>query len=99
MFIDRPASACMAPLEDLRAAVADARMQLRDKASRPHDDEAGRQRRGQGGGSGSVQVTISIGVADSRGVRGGPQAVIKAADQALYAAKAGGRNRVFPEGA
>ena len=94
VFLDRPAAACMEALEDLRAAVADARMRLRDKASRPHDDEAGRQRRGQGGGGGSVQVTISIGVADSRGVRGGPQAVIKAADQALYAAKDAGRNCV-----
>ncbi len=72
-------------------------MHLRDRAARSRDDAAGQLQRGRGGSGEVVQVTVSIGVADSR-VANSPQAVIKAADQALYAAKDAGRNCVRAHG-
>ena len=68
-------------------------MHLRDRAARSRDDAVGQLQRGRGGNGAVVQVTVSIGVADSR-VADSAQAVIKAADQALYAAKDAGRNCV-----
>lgn len=97
VFLDRPAPACVAAVEAIRATVEDARMTLRDRAARTRDDAVGRLQRGRGGGGEVVQVTVSIGVADSR-VGDSPQAVIKAADQALYAAKDAGRNCVRAHG-
>jgi len=44
-------------------------------------------------GTGELQVTISIGVAALDAEMIGPDAMIKAADQAVYAAKQSGRNR------
>ncbi len=41
-----------------------------------------------------LSVTVSIGVADSTGKDPSPEAVLKRADEALYRAKKGGRNRV-----
>ena len=41
-----------------------------------------------------LSVTVSIGVADFTGSDPSPDAVLKRADQALYRAKSGGRNRV-----
>jgi GGDEF domain-containing protein len=41
-----------------------------------------------------LSVTVSIGVAGSKGGDPSPDAVLKRADQALYRAKSGGRNRV-----
>jgi diguanylate cyclase (GGDEF)-like protein len=41
-----------------------------------------------------ISVTASIGVSDCREGDGGPEAVLARADQALYDAKRGGRNRV-----
>lgn len=40
------------------------------------------------------QVTVSVGLALWPGDAPSPQAVVKCADQALYASKQGGRNRV-----
>ncbi|MGH8043863.1 MAG: GGDEF domain-containing protein, partial [Stenotrophomonas sp.] len=74
-----------------------ARLTVRDRAARARDDAVGRLQRGAGGGGTVVQVTVSIGMADS-GVGDTPQAVIKAADRALYAAKDAGRNCVRAHG-
>jgi PleD family two-component response regulator len=97
VFLDRPAPACVEAVEAVRAKVEATRLQLRDRAARVRDDAVGRLQRGRGGGGTVVQVTVSIGMADSR-VGDGAQAVIKAADQALYAAKDAGRNCVRAHG-
>ena len=93
VFSGRSVASCRDAAEAVRLAVEQARMQLRDNASRERDDEAGRSRRGQGGQGATVQVTVSMGMADQR-AGANPKAVIKAADAALYAAKAAGRNCV-----
>ncbi len=93
VFLDRPAPACVAAVEEVRATIEAVRMHLRDRAARSRDDAVGQLQRGRGGNGAVVQVTVSIGVADSR-VAASAQAVIKAADQALYAAKDAGRNCV-----
>ena len=93
VFLGRPAAACAAAAEALRQNIEDSRMQLRDRSTRSRDDALGQQQRGRGGNGAVVQVTVSIGLADSRDDRR-PAAVLKAADQALYAAKQEGRNRV-----
>lgn len=80
-------------LEEVREAVADYALVLRGK-DRPASGPAGRGRRGQGKRQHSVGVTISIGMASRDQVRRDPEAVIKAADQALYRAKQAGRNRL-----
>jgi diguanylate cyclase (GGDEF)-like protein len=46
------------------------------------------------GGRGQVVITVSIGVAEPEAGGAEPEEVIRAADQALYRAKRGGRNRV-----
>ncbi len=97
VFLDRPAPACVDAVETLRQSIEDSRMQLRDRSTRSRDDAAGQQQRGRGGTGQVVQVTVSIGLADSR-VDARPSGVVKAADQALYAAKEEGRNRVCAHG-
>ena len=97
VFLDRPAPACVDAVEALRQSIEDSRMQLRDRSTRSRDDAAGQQQRGRGGTGQVVQVTVSIGLADSR-VDARPSGVVKAADQALYAAKEEGRNRVCAHG-
>ena len=42
----------------------------------------------------SIRVTISLGVANTQGENLSPTAFIKEADENLYKAKRGGRNRV-----
>jgi len=75
-------------LEELRQSVADRPFRVRGAGRAPN-------RRGKGGGE-EVPVTISIGVAQRNANRGRPEAVMEAADQALYQAKEKGRNRVVP---
>lgn len=93
VFLDRQAHTCIDAVEALRTRIADCRMQLRDRSMRSRDNTLGQQQRGRGGSGAIVEVTVSIGLADSR-AGSSPVTVIKAADQALYAAKDGGRNCV-----
>ncbi len=78
-------------LESVRERVAQYPMQIRNP-NRPKHDETGRTLRKEGNSSQAVKVTISIGVATQTDNEAA-DAVIKRADQALYAAKRGGRNR------
>jgi diguanylate cyclase (GGDEF)-like protein len=61
---------------------------------RPRRTRSGKRRRGASGDTKQLSVTVSIGVAARTPRHDGPEAVIKAADKALYRAKRGGRNRV-----
>ncbi len=80
-------------LEELRESIADYQMILRNQAERPKNHTDGTKQRGNSTKNKSVNVTISIGLADSSEIKK-PQKVIKAADEALYRAKKGGRNQV-----
>lgn len=84
-------------LERLRQDIADYVMSLRG-GDRPKDDSAGQGRRTNSRASRDVSVTVSIGVAESSANLATPAEVIKAADQALYKAKHGGRNQVCLSG-
>jgi len=97
LFSGKGADEVLAALEGVRASIEGYRMQLR-APDRPPAAKAGRSKRAatpaKSGGSKMVAVTISIGVAE-RGPRATtPEAVIKAADKALYRAKHKGRNQV-----
>lgn len=80
-------------LEALRESIASYSLIIRDQ-QRPKDHKEGRKLRGNSSSRRSVTVTISIGAAQPAHNRRLPEEVIKAADEALYAAKRGGRNRV-----
>ena len=41
-----------------------------------------------------LQVTVSLGVAEKTSAMAGPNDMLRVADEALYAAKAAGRNQV-----
>ena len=78
-------------LEALRQAVAEAGFKVRSAGRAGKNSDS----RHKGGDSAKkVSLTISIGMAQRDATKKTPQAVIKAADQALYRAKEGGRNRV-----
>lgn len=97
VFPGKSIEECLPHLEAVRQAIEAYQLQLRDKQSRPKDDQQGRSRR-SGNAAHSVSVTISIGVAEREAGQRTPAEVIKAADQALYAAKGAGRNRVSVHG-
>jgi GGDEF domain-containing protein len=87
-------------LEATRAAVEGYRMAVRGE-NRPKDREEGEKRRvGETAGEDSLppekllSVTISIGCAEPSERAKTPAQVLKAADEALYRAKRGGRNRL-----
>jgi diguanylate cyclase (GGDEF)-like protein len=81
-------------LEALRESIADYPMALRSKA-RPKRSKDGRKARRAGKkGRDTVSVTVSIGLAQRSPELKLTEDVIKAADQALYKAKRGGRNRL-----
>ncbi len=78
-------------LEELRETIGRAgfvvrgRKRLKKKPEQTHKASAGKA---------SLQVTVSIGAATRDDKKNTPQKLIKAADQALYKAKKGGRNQV-----
>lgn len=80
-------------LEKVRQAIEGYGMAVR-RSDRPRDLKQGTVHRGEGAADIVLSVTVSIGVAGSDADHGTPDKVIKAADEALYRAKQGGRNRV-----
>jgi diguanylate cyclase (GGDEF)-like protein len=82
-------------LEALRGAIESYRMAMRGE-DRPKKAVEGAKRRGQApdGPEGALAVTVSIGLASPNKRRPSPHNVLQAADEALYAAKQAGRNRV-----
>jgi diguanylate cyclase (GGDEF)-like protein len=80
-------------LEALREDIETYRMALRG-ADRPARSKRTKRQRGGWRRKSAVSVTVSIGVAERNGRYGTPQAVIEAADRALYRAKDKGRNQL-----
>ena len=80
-------------LESMRDAIEKYRMAVRGE-DRPKKTEEGAKRRGAGASEQLLSVTVSIGVAAPSETLATPRQVLHAADEALYRAKQGGRNRV-----
>jgi GGDEF domain-containing protein len=80
-------------LEALREEIAGYRMEMRHSA-RKGQGKPGKQQRAARKAEQTISVTVSIGVAGSGGRLDTPEAVVQAADKALYRAKDKGRNRV-----
>ena len=76
-------------LEQLREAIATADFTVRSSKRPKHKPQTPTSR-----GNQRVRITISIGAAERVADARDPQAVLKAADKALYRAKKAGRNRV-----
>jgi diguanylate cyclase (GGDEF)-like protein len=93
LFPGKDVDEAMPHLETLRKHVADYKLALR-AAVRPAETGAVKRERGAFRAAKSESVTISIGVAQRNDKLATPDAVIKAADQALFRAKRGGRNQV-----
>ena len=87
--------AARAALEDVRAAIAARRFALRapDRPRKKPDPPRAPKRP-----TPKITVSVSIGLAASTGERREPEAVLRAADRALYRAKSDGRNRLVAFG-
>jgi GGDEF domain-containing protein len=108
LFRGKSASAVYEHLELLRAGIEIAEFRLRgsDRRAEPRGPERRRPvtKRKRGSGVARVHaddakaivlsVTVSMGLAEPKAQATRPQDVIVAADQALYRAKEGGRNRI-----
>jgi len=91
IFPNKELDRALPHLEELRETIANAgfvvrgRRRPKQKPDRPNKASAGKA---------ILQVTVSIGVANRDDKKTTPEQLIKAADQALYRAKKGGRNQV-----
>jgi len=92
VFPGRSCKEAQPHLEALRARIEDAGFRLRGRF-RPKRKPPERRSRPRGGAK--LHVTVSIGVAEVGEKFDSPQAVIQAADRALYRAKEEGRNQVW----
>ncbi|WP_314410441.1 GGDEF domain-containing protein [Pseudomonas kuykendallii] len=97
LFTGKDADDCLPHLEAVRQAIESYSLQLRDRQQRPADNLQGRNLRSNTQVE-AVSVTMSLGVAARSDELRSADAVLKAADQALYSAKSAGRNRVFVQG-
>jgi len=100
LFSGQRLAQAFAHLEASRASIEGYKMAMRGE-DRPKGKRAGRQRRSAGKGKEAaaapgkvLSVTVSMGAAEPGKRLKTPAEVIKAADEALYRAKEGGRNRV-----
>lgn len=87
-------------LEKVRAAIENYEMVIRHQERSDETDRASKSNRKKGSfrkADKKVSVTISIGVASRQLRNETPDDVLKFADEALYKAKGGGRNRVSLE--
>lgn len=84
-------------LERLRRSIQDTEFRIRAK-NRPRVKPADARPARAPAAAGSVPLTVSIGAAASAEGACDPAEVMQAADQALYRAKRGGRNRVAVHG-
>jgi len=80
-------------LESLRREIESYRLALR-ATDRPKKTKGGKRQKGGWRDKDAVSVTVSIGVAERNERLANPQAVIDAADRALYRAKDKGRNQL-----
>ena len=95
VFPGRTLEQCAPHLEAMRRTVARYRLVLRDGKQREVPERIAKARRGRrrlGRNAETVSVTISIGMAERNDRNLTPEAVIAAADAALYRAKEKGRN-------
>ena len=94
LFPGKDIKHCKPYLEDVRNAIENYRLSLRDDKHRASTSEEVSERRGRRSKSRNkyVSVTISIGMAERNGKFGSVDEVLKAADSALYKAKRAGRN-------
>jgi len=95
VFTGKQLAQCKLYLEEIRIAVSNYSLTLRNSKHRPESGEKGMQRRARRRKSRNeetISVTISIGMSECNKQLSKPDRVLKAADAALYKAKKNGRN-------